>query len=64
MGIAPDGSVGKFQRENQCHLDKACGAAIGALSTLESNPPKEGKIKPFIIHDQYNHQFAYITHRL
>ena len=64
VGIAPDGTIGKFHRENQEHLDKACGAAIGALSTLDANPPKEGEIQPFIVRDHFNYQFDYITHRL
>jgi hypothetical protein len=32
VGIAPDGTVGKFAREGQTGLDVACGAAIGAFN--------------------------------
>ena len=36
VGVAPDGTVGKFAREGQDHLDSACGAAIGAFNTLKT----------------------------
>ncbi len=35
VGLSPDGGVGKCARAGQYHLDSACGAAIGAYSTLE-----------------------------
>ena len=42
VGIEPYGEIRKLQRENQEHHDKAFGAAIGALATLEATPPKAG----------------------
>jgi len=41
VGVAPDGTIGKYARPGQEHLDSACGAAIGAFNTLKG-AVKEG----------------------
>eukprot|EP00047_Mylnosiga_fluctuans_P006159 m.245222 g.245222 ORF g.245222 m.245222 type:complete len:327 (-) comp14632_c0_seq1:41-1021(-) len=36
VGIAPNGSIGKYARAGQSDLDNACGAAVGAFKAVEA----------------------------
>lgn len=34
VGISPSGVIGKYQRNDQDHVDTACGAAVGAYNQV------------------------------